>query len=203
MASAISRTARTRAYLAAVILVLLASFASALGSATGYSPSRGPVDTPVLVLGGLAAAVIALRWLRPDGPQYALGSLCLSIAVMATWANTPTGARWLATTLHTPPSALPMPEVIHLLPLLFLPAWVLLGASIGSWKAGLTSYIAAGLIFTLAVGAVETRVWGAGDFGLGSDPMPNLTIAVLLWPVRLLVMLGTFGNTFGSIGPTP
>lgn len=182
---------RVRRWLYAACLgaVLIAGMAAALWSAHG-SPNRVPA-VELVVAGIVAAAVGALLWLRPRPLPYALGLLCLLLALLGLWLASPLGW-WVTSTqlLHWPYERFAGWQRFGVLMLLFPVAWVLLAASVTDFRIGLLSYLVPGVTFLLMIA-------GSGAFH-SPGPSPLLLFAFpLLWPVYTLMMLGLFGFSFG------
>lgn len=78
--------------------------------------------------------------------------------------------------------------------LLFPVGWILLGHSVATWKIGLASYVAAGLLFTVMAAALGW--FGAPGYGQGQTPPELFVLVPLLWPVYTLGALDLFGLHF-------
>ncbi len=185
-------------YATVLAAILLAGFAAAIWSVKGRSLAA--VETSVLGL--VLIAVIALLWLEPRPIPYAVGVVCLLLAFVGLWLGSPDGGRWIANSILHDPSYGPYGgRFFGYLFLLFPVGWVLLAASVATWKIGLVTYLVAGLVFML-MNAV-TGMFGPSAPGI----VTNLTTGMLspfvlgtillLWPQYTLIFLGLFGYTFG------
>lgn len=183
-------------YLSFLTTGLLILFSAALWMVSGHViPGVGAVAIHVFVFGFATAAVLGLIALRPRRAPFALGALCVLLALVGFWIASPDGRQLIFHALGMPardayPGSLPDFSF-----LLFPVGWVLLGASVVNWRIGLLSYLLCGLVFlalTLVAGLI-----GPLGYGPGRTP-PLVPVAlVLLWPEYAMVMLGIFGYTFG------
>jgi hypothetical protein len=157
-----------------------------------------PMEVPVLAF--IVVAAGGLLWLRPRPALYALGLLCVLLAFVAFWLESPATGLWLQTRLLQAPVAPGFqPHVavgLAVAYLLFPLAWHLLAASVTSWRTGLASYLVAGVgLLLVLVGSVWTSTVGAAD-SLPTASAPSLVFTVIFlpfWPRHLLAMLGLFG----------
>ncbi|MBI2773941.1 MAG: hypothetical protein HYX56_05570 [Chloroflexi bacterium] len=178
----------------AYAIVLSASLTVLFGLALVRANGReiGNPDLPVLVF--LAAVVGLLVRFRPRPPLYAAGLVVLLTALAGAWAGSPDAgpilSRYLASAHDQYGNRL-----LALLMTLFPLGWLLLAASVWSWRRGLVTYLITGLVFASA-----TAITGF----LGSPAAPQSPQFVvlflsyaLLWPQTVLVMLGIFGYAIG------
>lgn len=183
-------------YLSFLTTGLLILFSASLWLVSGHMiPGVGAAAIHVLVLGFATAAVLGLIALRPRRAPFALGVLCVLLALVGFWIASPDGRQLISHALGMPAHDTYPGPLLGFSFLLFPVGWVLLGASVANWRIGLLSYLLYGLVFlalTLVAGLI-----GPLGYGPGRTP-PLLPVAlVLLWPEYAMVMLGIFGYTFG------
>jgi hypothetical protein len=173
---------------------LSTGIAALFGGAWWRLPGREiPILGPIIhvpVLGFVALAAAGLVWLRPRPTPYALGVLCVLVALVGFWLGSPAGGWWLGSLLHDPGYGPYGGRNFGLLFVLLPVGWVLLGASVADWKGGVISYLTPGVV--LVLGTVLTS-------GAAGPLMPSwLPVYLLLgWPAVILIVLGTFGHTCG------
>ena len=176
-----------RLYLALIGVALVAMFAGSWWPLHGRGiPIVGNViHVPVLAF--VAAAVVGLLWLRPRRTIYILGAVCVLLAFIGLWLASPLGGQWLGEELKDPNYGRYGRDMFAYLVLLLPVGWVVLGASVADWKLCLATYLAPGVVLVLSIvlmGGTLGPPWVPAYFLFG-------------WPVVFLVLLGTFGYSFG------
>ncbi len=183
-------------YLAFVMVGLVVLFATALAYIYGHKITGVELGTVrQATLAFSVVAVIGLVWLSPRRRAYTLGILCMLVAFVGFWLASPQGGLWISNVVQDPNYGPYGGGVFAILFLLFPLGWVLLSASVADWKIGIVSYFLTGLIFLLMSGAAG--LFGPVGYGSGQMPPWVPVILLLLWPEYTLMMLGTFGYTFG------
>jgi hypothetical protein len=166
-------------YLAVLSIALVAGMWLAVRSGTGSSQLERP-HVPVMGFAILAVAGLAIG---TRTVPYTLGLLCLLAALVGFWAASPKGGAWMAYLLQEPGFMSAGGRVVGSVSLFLFPlGWVLVAESAGSWKAGLASYLGAGVVF------VCLYTWAVGEFAWSMVPL-----LCLFWPHFAMVMLGLFG----------
>jgi hypothetical protein len=177
---------RRRIYAAALGAGILLGLAWGVGSLYARSTSGQPLPSAAFpTLACVIAATLGLLWLRPRPLVYALGLVCLLLALAGPWVAASGLLR------HWPASG----YQLGWLSLLFPVAWILLAGSIGAWRLGLLSYLLVGLTFILmiVVGGLigPAPPWGRSIF-TPWDLLPSryhLPFMWLLWPQYALGFL--------------
>lgn len=185
-----------RLYLALLAAGLVALFVGAWWRLPGREiPIVGRlIYVPVLAF--VAVAVAGLLWLRPHRTRYTLGVLCVLLAFVGFWLGSPAGGRWMGNLLNDPNYGPYGGLMFDFLFLVLLPVgWVLLGASVANWKVGVATYLVLGV--ALVLGTALTAGFGPPGYGPGQTPPWVPPYFLLGWPAVVLVVLGTFGRTFG------
>jgi hypothetical protein len=152
----------------------------AVHPASGGTQLASP-HVPVLLFVILAVAGLSVG-ARPV--PYALGLLCLLVAILGFWAASPDGGAWIAYVVWDPGLVPEIARVFGYVFLLLFPlGWVLLAESAGSWVAGVVSYLVAGLGFVCLYALI-----------VGHLPSYLVPLLWLFWPHFMLAMLGVFGS---------
>ena len=184
-----------RSYLALVTAGTVALFVGAWWRLRGREIFIAPSVIHVPVLAFVAVAVASLAWLRPHRIVYMLGVVCALLAFIGFLLASPVGGIWAGNLLNDPTYGPYGGRMFGYLVLLLPIGWVLLGASVASWKVGLTTYLVPGVVLLVGA-ALVGDILGPPGYGLGQMPPWVLPYFLLGWPVVVLVMLGTFGYTF-------
>lgn len=155
-------------------------------------PGSSITTREVAIVSFVLAALAALWRMRPRPLLYLLGVLCLLLAFGGVWLSSPFGGSWVATYITHDPTYGPWTGFRRFgwLLLFFVPAWVLLAASVVDWRIAVASYLLPGAAFVLLLAATGLV------FGTAGLLNPVVLSFLLLWPVYLLALFGMFGLAF-------
>lgn len=183
-------------YLALITVAILALFTGSWWRLHGREiPIAGNViHVPVLAF--VATAVAGMVWLRPRRTAYILGVVCVLLAFIGFWLGSPLGGQWVGNLLKDPNYGPYGGRMFGYLVLLLPVGWVLLGASVANWKVGVVTYLVQGVVLVLSAVLVG-GIFGPPGYGPGQMPPWVPAYFLFGWPVVILVLLGTFGYTFG------
>ncbi len=191
MSKAISGEHRSRLYVAFLAVELAVLFGAAISTARG----RAVPLAHFYVFGGVIASAGFLLFLQPRVWQFAVGLVLLLLSLLGAWLGSPEGSFILGTMLPTPVGDPLAWRALASLFVLFPVSWLLLAASVRSWRAGLLAYLLVGAAFS---GAVALSGLLGSPVATQSPPFWFLlALFALLWPQEVLAMLGVFGYRFG------
>jgi hypothetical protein len=166
-------TANVRACLP--LLIVLAYIAVALVP----GPRRVTTGAELPILIGVGAVLAAIALCRPRRGPYLVGAVAIGIAFAS-----------------VPRAPLPGPPGGWVFTLMFLTGWILLGSALHSWRAGVASYVAAGLWTLLLLAAPEGVTYFGGPLHDVDQFFWKVLAPVVFWPHFSFGMLSVFGVRF-------
>lgn len=160
-----------------VPLVVVAVVFAYIAIAVLPGPRRAVTGLEPQILAGIGAAVIVVGLCRPRRWPYLIGALVVagafasaSLGPVAPW--TPTGQVFAS---------------------LFALGWVLIVAAVRNWRAGVASYLAAGVWTTCLLAVPEGPAYFAGPLRDVDQLFWEVLFPLGFWPYVTFAMLGVFG----------
>lgn len=142
-------------------------------------PRRAALGLEIAIVLGIAAVLVCVLVNLARPVPYVAGVALIAIALWTT-QKTPT-----------------LGSVEELaLRLLFPAGWVLVWASVSSWRLGLATYIAAGMWTLLLYAAPEGMAYLPGHWNDLDSVFWRIVAPVAFWPYVTFGMLGAFGIVF-------